>query len=118
MSPPIGSPLGPPPPPPPLPSLSLPKVTDRSELLNSIRKGAKLKKAITNDKSAPNINFASQNGFQPKSSVTNGSKKESCLPVAKNGILNLGDILAAGRPKLRPTGRNIGLYQLNNLINN
>lgn len=50
------------PPPPPPPALAIPTFTtkssnkdDRSMLLESIRKGTKLKKAVTNDKSAPLI---------------------------------------------------------------
>ena len=57
---------GPPPPPPPgAPPMMPPPPTftpaksgggdERSALLDSIRKGAKLKKAVTNDKSAPLI---------------------------------------------------------------
>lgn len=56
---------GPPPPPPaapppPLPAFSAPKGSggapdDRSALLKSIRQGAKLKKTVTVDKSAPVI---------------------------------------------------------------
>ena len=45
------------PPPPPAP-MSLPKAgksDDRAALLKSIQKGAKLKKAVTNDRSAPVI---------------------------------------------------------------
>lgn len=57
---------GPPPPPPPggppppamAPSFSLTNKSskdDRGALLQSIRQGTKLKKAVTNDKSGPNI---------------------------------------------------------------
>lgn len=54
---------GPPPPPPPgmmppPPPMSLPKAAkpdDRAALLKSIQKGTKLKKTVTNDRSAPLI---------------------------------------------------------------
>lgn len=54
---------GPPPPPPPMapaapppPVFKAPKVSnDRGALLKSIQKGTKLKKTVTNDKSAPLI---------------------------------------------------------------
>ncbi|XP_033744429.1 slowpoke-binding protein-like [Pecten maximus] len=57
--PPPGPPIpGPPPPPPPPPSSSAPpppSSSGRTALLSSIRQGAKLKKAVTVDKSAPRI---------------------------------------------------------------
>lgn len=56
-------PVPPPPPPPPsvLPSLNVksgtltsqPKINDRSKLLSEIQMGMKLRKTVTNDRSAP-----------------------------------------------------------------
>ncbi len=54
--PPRGGPPPPPPPgppPPPPPSQAPPKAPGRNALLSDISKGAKLKKAVTNDRSAP-----------------------------------------------------------------
>ena len=49
----------PPPPPPPPPTSSTnaapPKSNNRAMLLNEIHKGTRLKKAVTNDRSAPAI---------------------------------------------------------------
>lgn len=54
--PPPPPPGGPPPPPPPPPVATMPSPGNfkaRGALLNDIAKGAKLKKAVTNDRSAP-----------------------------------------------------------------
>lgn len=59
--PPVAPPMVPPPPPPPpggppLPASDAPPATnERSALLGDIRKGMKLKKAVTNDRSAPKL---------------------------------------------------------------
>jgi hypothetical protein len=51
--PPPPGPPGPPPPPQPSVSASAPATGERNALLKSIEKGARLKKAVTNDRSAP-----------------------------------------------------------------
>ncbi|KAG8190761.1 hypothetical protein JTE90_024887 [Oedothorax gibbosus] len=107
--------MPPPPPPPPAPPL-LKKIpisglgapgkanhtdppADRNALLSQIRKGARLKKAETNDKSAPLIDGAKRStpvsaGRRP--SDTN--KSNGPFPV-----IPPGGLFAQGIPKLRPT---------------
>ncbi|CAL1261162.1 unnamed protein product [Larinioides sclopetarius] len=105
--------MPPPPPPPPAPP-PIPKQPlggssaqsknnfepppDRNALLSQIRKGTRLKKAETNDKSAPIIDGS-------KSLSTNGAAKPSAGNKA-NGPFPLippGGLFAQGIPKLRPT---------------
>ncbi|CAH1156124.1 unnamed protein product [Phaedon cochleariae] len=73
-------PAPPPPPPPPMGSSGPPPIfkppknsNDRDALLKSIQKGAKLKKAVTNDKSAPMIAGASKNSTSARNNSSNNS---------------------------------------------
>ncbi|KAL1437158.1 hypothetical protein MTO96_049143 [Rhipicephalus appendiculatus] len=68
---------------------------DRSALLSQIRGGATLKKAVTNDRSAPVIDGAKKGGSS--SSSSNGSGKLGAPP-------GLAGLFAGGMPRLRPTG--------------
>ncbi|XP_037268336.2 uncharacterized protein LOC119159625 [Rhipicephalus microplus] len=92
----------PPPPPPPMGGLGPPKLgnmaatPDRSALLSQIRGGAALKKAITNDRSAPIIDGAKKGGSSSSLS-SNGSGKLGAPP-------GLAGLFAGGMPRLRPTG--------------
>lgn len=54
-APPPPPPMTPAAPPPPLFQMSKSDANDRGALLKSIRNGAKLKKAVTNDRSAPQV---------------------------------------------------------------
>lgn len=58
MPPPPPPPPGPPPPPAPSAAVKPPSSKDRGALLSQIHKGAKLKKAVTNDRSAPAVGKA------------------------------------------------------------
>ncbi|KAL3242778.1 hypothetical protein MRX96_020945 [Rhipicephalus microplus] len=69
---------------------------DRSALLSQIRGGAALKKAITNDRSAPIIDGAKKGGSSSSLS-SNGSGKLGAPP-------GLAGLFAGGMPRLRPTG--------------
>lgn len=109
--------MPPPPPPPPAPppfpkqplggsntqskSNNFEPPPDRNALLSQIRKGTRLKKAETNDRSTPLIEGS-------KSSSTNGAAKPS-VGSKSNGpfpVIPPGGLFAQGIPKLRPTTRN------------
>ncbi|XP_076348713.1 uncharacterized protein LOC143246234 [Tachypleus tridentatus] len=81
-------------PPPPLsdvlPSLGKKAKTDRNALLSDIRHGTKLKKTMTNDRSAPQISACK--GINHKSSEK------------LNSPASLGGLFAQGVPKLQETG--------------
>ncbi|XP_017773199.1 PREDICTED: WAS/WASL-interacting protein family member 1-like isoform X2 [Nicrophorus vespilloides] len=111
---------GPPPPPPPgvPPPMMPPPPTafapskggpdNRSALLSSIRQGAKLKKTVTVDKSAPmlgkNSNGNSGGIASPSSRGGNGSTMGG---VGGGPPMGLGGLFAGGMPKLKPTGKQL-----------
>ncbi|XP_015914658.2 WAS/WASL-interacting protein family member 1 [Parasteatoda tepidariorum] len=107
-----------PPPPPPAPP-PLPKIggassntksnnfdppPDRNALLSQIRKGARLKKAETNDRSAPLVNGgggkSSSNGAAVRQQNTDSKSNASSSSYP---IIPPGGLFAQGIPKLRPT---------------
>lgn len=122
-------PAPPPPPPPPPPPLSLsannsqapPKAKgNRAMLLSEIHKGAQLRKAVTNDRSAPAIggkvvgNFILMNWTEIKRRFWGAQNSGSCIgkTSAPNtnshqkmaapktaGTLNFGDLFKDGVPK-------------------
>ncbi|KAK7601238.1 hypothetical protein V9T40_008679 [Parthenolecanium corni] len=106
----------PPPPPapaPPLPNFSTAKSSntkdDRGLLLDSIRKGTKLKKAETNDRSAPIV------GSTSAKSSSNTNNAAAVRTTTNNRPVNdapttggLGGLFVNGIPKLKATGLPIG----------
>ncbi|KAA8904686.1 hypothetical protein TRICI_005383, partial [Trichomonascus ciferrii] len=94
---------------------------NRDALLGDIRKGTKLKKAVTNDRSAPKVEGRILDGNAPApkktgappvptnrppshqktSSEDNSEQQPQKTPIAPAG---LGDLFAGGMPKLRHRG--------------
>lgn len=112
--------MGPPPPPPPPPppgmppsignsQTALPKITpDRNALLGDIRKGAHLKKAVTNDRSAPKVgDSASSSSITPVagSAPPIPGMSTPSAPSIPMGAPQLGDIFASGMPTLKHVNR-------------
>ncbi|XP_071445968.1 WAS/WASL-interacting protein family member 2-like isoform X2 [Hetaerina americana] len=107
----------PPPGPPPTPSFGLNAkecskssggdLQGRDLLLQSIRQGARLKKAVTNDRSSPLISGKSNTATPSTSSRTTANSGNN--EVKSNGVPGggLGGLFAGGMPKLKPTGRGI-----------
>ncbi|XP_046677907.1 WAS/WASL-interacting protein family member 2-like isoform X2 [Homalodisca vitripennis] len=115
---PFPPPPPPPPGPPPPPSFptSAPQPVSaegRNLLLQSIRQGTTLKKAVTNDKSAPAISgsvrpsssSSSSGGSGGGSPRSNGGINGSATLGRSNGLAGL---FAGGMPRLKPTGVDIG----------
>ncbi|XP_069683690.1 WAS/WASL-interacting protein family member 1-like isoform X2 [Periplaneta americana] len=106
----------PPPPPPPGPppptfGSGAPKTArpdeGRNLLLQSIRQGTALKKAVTNDRSAPQLGKVSNVSNSNNNNSNSGSPRNNNnygggSDAARNG---LGGLFAGGMPKLKPTGR-------------
>ncbi|KAL7633568.1 UNVERIFIED_CONTAM: hypothetical protein RMT77_016101 [Armadillidium vulgare] len=116
-----------PPPPPPPPAPGPPKrppqpsgakkagvgdggALNRGALLASIEKGAKLKKTVTNDRSAPIVggkvnSSSSSSALTPPTSNGPIHGTSSGVVMVNGGAPQLGGLFAGGMPKLRPTGR-------------
>ncbi|KAG8268468.1 verprolin [Homalodisca vitripennis] len=124
---PFPPPPPPPPGPPPPPSFptSAPQPVSaegRNLLLQSIRQGTTLKKAVTNDKSAPAISgsvrpsssSSSSGGSGGGSPRSNGGINGSATLGRSNGLAGL---FAGGMPRLKPTGVDIGEIEYDQFIN-
>ena len=107
-----GAPAPPPPPPPPALGGSAPKpaksvMQGRDALLGDIRKGMKLKKAETNDRSAPIVGGGVVSSASGSSgTVSSKGPSMSAPPIPGMGAPQLGDILAGGIPKLKHINNN------------
>uniref|UniRef100_A0A914YPM4 WH2 domain-containing protein n=1 Tax=Panagrolaimus superbus TaxID=310955 RepID=A0A914YPM4_9BILA len=100
-----------PPPPPPAPPpppglLNIPKSTnERSKLMNDIHKGARLKKTVTNDRSAPIVP-----GTKPLADNHSGIKPalpgNSSAPTQGSAPTGMGGLFANGLPKKPSDNKN------------
>lgn len=73
-----------------------------SDLLAQIQAGRKLKKAETNDRSAPSVETA-KGGRAASSSAAVGLPMGG--PMGGGGPPQLGGLFAGGMPKLKPAGQ-------------
>lgn len=121
---------GPPPPPAP-PSINHgDSSAGRSDLLNAIQKGTKLRKAVTNDRSSPAVSSTlmsknKQSIGSGNNTINNATEK----PPSQNntigqvnakipgGAVGIGALLANGMPQLRKTGRSLIGTKLATFIN-
>ncbi|XP_050310300.1 WAS/WASL-interacting protein family member 2 isoform X2 [Anthonomus grandis grandis] len=112
----------PPGPPPPPANFSLPKLgggggaDNRGALLSSIRQGTKLKKTVTNDKSAPLI--AGKVGGASNNNSGGGNHEAPMVNKSAPNGLPLAGLFAGGMPKLKATGRLGSSTLLSNNVNN
>jgi WAS/WASL-interacting protein len=75
-----------------------------SELLKQIQAGKNLKKAKTNDRSAPVIDSSIS---KPSSApISSGGTSAAGRPPQVGGPPQLGGLFAGGMPKLKPAGQN------------
>ncbi|KAK5134111.1 hypothetical protein LTR08_006886 [Meristemomyces frigidus] len=127
----MGGPPPPPPPPPPggLPARPAQAGQGRGALLGDITKGARLKKATTNDRSAPIVASGNANsaaapptggappvpGLRPpptssQNRVRSNSDQGGSPAPGMESAPQLGGIFAGGMPKLRKSGGGVNLY--------
>ena len=80
-----------------------------SELLKQIQAGRRLKKAETNDRSAPVLDTKGGGTARPAGGSAGGGDVRSSAAGA--GPPQLGGLFAGGMPKLKPAGKpNLGIW--------
>ncbi|KAG0317593.1 hypothetical protein BGZ97_005156 [Linnemannia gamsii] len=111
--PPPPPPGGGPPPPPPPPGGGPPKAAapapskDRNALLSQIQSGTRLKKAVTNDRSAPVVAATKSNGGgtalgrPPQIGGASNGGGSAASAATPSGAPQLGGLFAGGMPKLK-----------------
>ncbi|CAI4048194.1 hypothetical protein SUVZ_12G3630 [Saccharomyces uvarum] len=112
----VSAPAPPPPPPPPTmgggnaPKPANTVMQGRDALLGDIRKGMRLKKAETNDRSAPSVGGGVVSSTSGSSSaLSNNGPSMSAPPIPGMGAPQLSDILAGGIPKLKHVNKNANI---------
>ncbi|CAB4435883.1 unnamed protein product [Rhizophagus irregularis] len=111
-----GPPPPPPPPPPPSASAPPPPPAGRNALLDDIQKGKRLKKTVTNDRSAPVVegkktSVSSTGGGRARSSSASGGSNNVTAAVP-----GMGGLFVGGMPKLKSRGGiDTGREKINNL---
>ncbi|CAI1624739.1 hypothetical protein SEUBUCD646_0L03810 [Saccharomyces eubayanus] len=112
----VSAPAPPPPPPPPTmgggnaPKPANSVMQGRDALLGDIRKGMRLKKAETNDRSAPTVGGGVVSSTSGSSGALNNNRPSmSAPPIPGMGPPQLSGILAGGIPKLKHVNHNANI---------